>query len=683
MVTRYLPFALAIALLSGCSGGEGSTSTAVPPVVAQPGQNASVTFTMHFSAPGTSAVRRHYVSPSTTGVNVQVYLASDTSHAHVIASQATDVSAGSAACGGSTSPSRTCSVAVPAPAGADAFVFSTYDAPPVSGTIPSSAALLGQGTVASQTIVANTVNTVNVYISGDVAGYGAASTYASLAADGSPHTFAFVIAPKDFDNNTIAAGSNDPYLNPITVTLAEAGGTGHASLVLNGTNAGSSATLHSSSDSVSLLYDGGGSAGYGASVTLAASGVPSQTLAISPLYMTSTSPYFSNGTLLFSAPNQSAVIALSERNAPASISYSAQLQNCSGIATAGSASGSGAAATITVTSGSTAGTGCSVSFADNMTTALSAPVALTVTGGSFTINGHTFTSYALNNANGITTGPDGNLWVSAGSSVVRLTTSGSMSTYTAPVMRAGGSGGGSTSLGEITTGPDGRLWTADHSNAKVYAYTTSGSKTTYPISNPGAGVTSGPDGNLWIATYGSSGQCNIDVMTITGTYFAYSCANNAQPWQIATASDGRMWFAESAKSGLGIMTTGGSYSELALNGYETGITAGPDGNLWVPEQVLSPPPSMQAGGYIAKVTTLGVETDYFISTTSLPAHMTVAADESLWFTDQGTQSVGRITTSGTITEFALPSGGTPRFITLGPDGNIWFTTSSAVYSVTP
>jgi virginiamycin B lyase len=103
---------------------------------------------------------------------------------------------------------------------------------------------------------------------------------------------------------------------------------------------------------------------------------------------------------------------------------------------------------------------------------------------------------------GITSGLDGNLWLTANfgtaAFVYRLTTGG---TFTAFAVPADGMDG--VSLGPITLGPDGNLWFADYdvttSRGSIVRIRTSGSQTrfVFPTGTEVDGLASGPDGALW------------------------------------------------------------------------------------------------------------------------------------------------------------------------------------------
>jgi len=345
-------------------------------------------------------------------------------------------------------------------------------------------------------------NSLSIFISGVIVSYGSSQSYSSLPADGATDNFGFVLQPQDFDNNPIAAGTNDPYANPILVNLAETGGSGHSTLVLNGNPVGATTVLTHSTDTLALRYDGLGAPGYTTLTTLGATGVASSSIRISPLYVASASTYFSAASLSFVGSGESALLTASEASAPGTVTYAATPSaSCSGIATA-----SISAANATVTSGGTAAAfgPCSVAISDGTST-VAVRVANTISGVPITINGFTLTTYTPADADGgvtvqygsITVGPDGALWVWEGLTpaagvghVTRITTSGTMTQFPAP-------GVGSSGFG-IAAGADGNLWFTVYNHDQVDRMTTAGGVTAFPAggSNP-KGITAGPDGNLW------------------------------------------------------------------------------------------------------------------------------------------------------------------------------------------
>jgi hypothetical protein len=406
----------AFVLLAGC--GRGSV-TALSPGPGDGGRNASSESTQVTIVLGgksgtpTAAVRRpKFISPSTNGIDLQVSAHGGNT---IIGESRTDISSGSAACGGQTGLPRTCTVSVAAPPGTDDFVAATYDAAPVSNSF-SSAHVLGRGTLTA-TIVAGQSNALALYVSGLINQLGFLAPHASLPADGSTHTLGFVLNPADFDANPITAGSNDPYSNPISVQIAESGGSGHVQIVKNGTPTGVlSTTLNFSSDTVAVQYDGGAAAGYLATVTVGATGVTGETLTISPLYVTSPSPFLSGRTLTFTASGQTAQANLSETGA-GTITYTATPSAaCAGVATASAPTGPANAASTTITAGSTGGS-CTVAFSDGSPTIVTWDVVLATTSGTVTVPGGergpiVFAGYSLGAIQGQTDPASGKPWLS-------------------------------------------------------------------------------------------------------------------------------------------------------------------------------------------------------------------------------------------------------------------------------
>jgi hypothetical protein len=107
-----------------------------------------VQLNMHIPGASTSSTSRRspqFVAASTQGVFVVVYATRDAQHQNPLGTSATNVSPGSAACGGA-SGARTCTVTIPAPPGQDDFVFTAYDQPPNGPTtFPGNANVLAKG----------------------------------------------------------------------------------------------------------------------------------------------------------------------------------------------------------------------------------------------------------------------------------------------------------------------------------------------------------------------------------------------------------------------------------------------------------------------------------------------------------------------------------------------------------
>ena len=251
---KLFALAAAASILGGCSNG--GHAGALAPTAAAPAskvlQQVQIRLTIT-DRTASSARTAKFVAASTNGVLVQVYAHSDASHQTVVGASGTDVSANSSSCGGA-SGTRTCTVYIPAPAGSDDFVFTTYDQAPTTGTtFPNNANVLAVGTV-TQTIALGIANVMNVGLGGAIASL-VVTPAAQSATAGTASNYGLRIVGVDADGNAIVAGASDPYKNPITVTVSETGGSGHTKVTLGGpTGTGSSSVqVTQSSQAVTVL----------------------------------------------------------------------------------------------------------------------------------------------------------------------------------------------------------------------------------------------------------------------------------------------------------------------------------------------------------------------------------------------------------------------------------------------
>jgi streptogramin lyase len=232
----------------------------------------------------------------------------------------------------------------------------------------------------------------------------------------------------------------------------------------------------------------------------------------------------------------------------------------------------------------------------------------------------------------------------------------------------------------ITAGPDGNLWFTENFGNKIGNITPQGAITEFPVPSAGPhGITAGPDGNLWYTTdYINSGN-HVGRITPAGTVTEFNLPTNSASYGITAGPDGNLWFTELAGK-VGRITPTGTITEFNVNGNPHGITRGPDGNLWFVDHLLDK---------VGKITPSGVVTEFQLPQNSEPEDITAGPDGNLWFTEPGygpngqvPSQVGRITPTGTITQFLL---GTiyhgddirPMGITAGPDGYLWFTEAGA------
>jgi streptogramin lyase len=95
----------------------------------------------------------------------------------------------------------------------------------------------------------------------------------------------------------------------------------------------------------------------------------------------------------------------------------------------------------------------------------------------------------------------------------------------------------------ITAGPDGNLWFTEDIGGNIGRISTSGTITEFPLpfgSSPD-GITAGPDGNLWF----TDEDGNIGRITPGGTITEFPVpTTNSFPSWITKGSDGNLWFTE-------------------------------------------------------------------------------------------------------------------------------------------
>lgn len=128
--------------------------------------------------------------------------------------------------------------------------------------------------------------------------------------------------------------------------------------------------------------------------------------------------------------------------------------------------------------------------------------------GYVTPNGSAMNFYAaapVGSTHSIITGPDGNLWFE-GSQVGVMNTAGQV------LAEYGGDGDDDGGGFYLTTGADGNIWVSAFSgNATLTRITPSGSTTKFALPASESrytpvGVTVGPDSNIWFTTYNASGE---------------------------------------------------------------------------------------------------------------------------------------------------------------------------------
>jgi streptogramin lyase len=291
---------------------------------------------------------------------------------------------------------------------------------------------------------------------------------------------------------------------------------------------------------------------------------------------------------------------------------------------------------------------------------------------------------------------DGSTWVTQPSAneIGRITSAGTVTEY--PIKT------GSKPEG-ITVGPDGNIWFTEAGvPAQIGRITPTGTITYFSSGlNPSdapTSITSGPDGNLWFTAEGNHGK--IGRITTSGTITEYTSGltQNSDPLSIAAGPDHNLWFTESTSPGaIGRITTSGTITQfttgLSANSVPTSITEGPDDNLWFTDA--------GAPGRIGQITTSGTITEAVTPTVgSVPDGITTGPDGRIWFTESGlaggigaidpwVQSSGSTSTPPAVTTAAATTVGQTSATlngTVNPEGSLtsyyfsWGTSTSYGHS---
>jgi streptogramin lyase len=555
---RALAATAACVLLAACGGSAGSTGAAPS---AQHGsstlQGVSIRVTVPAAIARTAATKRtpKFVSPATNGVLVNVYAATDTNHQSVLGSSATDVSSGSAACGGTTGTPRTCTIPIPAPPGSDSFVFTSYDAPPSGGSF-SGAKALGAGLV-TQTIGQGQSNVVNVTLGGIVS-----AVSLSLATPFIHGTVAsqqrLTVAALDADGNVIVTdGYVDANGNPVTLFIGAAPNPS-SEIILNATTLTAPAPA-----GVTVTYNGTATAAYASTITATASTGPTATTALTligpkeTVFATPTVNSFPftitsgpDGNLWFTEAGVGKVGRITPGGTIAEFTAPAGPALLQGITSGPDgnlwvADANNGLIKLTPAGSFSGGFG----IAGVVLVAAGADGALWATeeGGNAigrwtTAGAHTNNFPMPQGASsplGIAGGPDGNLWIaeSSGNRIARLTTGGTFTEFTLPQLNSGPA--------FITAGSDGNLWFTENAS-RVGRITTSGTIAEFAIGGPAAGITNGPDGNVWVTE--QTLPPKIARITPAGTVAEYTVAAGALN-KITTGADGNLWYTEYSGAG--------------------------------------------------------------------------------------------------------------------------------------
>jgi virginiamycin B lyase len=236
----------------------------------------------------------------------------------------------------------------------------------------------------------------------------------------------------------------------------------------------------------------------------------------------------------------------------------------------------------------------------------------------------------------------------------------------------------------ITAGPDGNMWVAQEFSNQIArvrpndGFATQFAVPTTPFTDTAPlDITAGPDNNLWFAIYAPNSQ--IGKIDLNGNITRYDLpiAPHTRLWGVATGPDNNIWFTEYTNSKVGVVNTSGQLLheyQLTAAAFPAVITRGPDNAMWFTEE---------GGNQIGRIdVTTGTLLEIPLTSPGPhgPCGITTGPDGNIWFAEQDGDKIGRITIPGhVLTEYPLPAGSGPVEMVGGPDGNVWVALAGSTF----
>jgi streptogramin lyase len=166
----------------------------------------------------------------------------------------------------------------------------------------------------------------------------------------------------------------------------------------------------------------------------------------------------------------------------------------------------------------------------------------------------------------ITTGPDGNIWFvlggASGNTIATINSTTHAVTEISVPLPPGSPGIPGALLDGITAGPDGNIWFtalgvgATPNEIGVINLTTD-VITLVPAPLAGQGITAGPDGDIWSISWGGTSIMMLDPSTDDITTFALPVPTPSPIGSILTVGpDGNLWFAAPGNPLIGVFAPG-------------------------------------------------------------------------------------------------------------------------------
>jgi len=530
---RLLPIILGASLLAACGGGGGPAGS-LPATHPQSAKTGTVNIKLAVPsarAAKTPKLRRRYtVASNTLGVQVQVYPSGN--RTTVLATTLADISGASPNCTGTSNGGRNCTIALNAPAGADDFVFTTYDQTP--GPSAPAGNAIGYG-VASATVTTGSPTTVNVTLDSILASLSVVCTpnaFHTLI----PATFTANVYALDADSDVIiSSGFSDAQGNPLTVTVS-------LSSSLNSSLSIASPTFSQPITGVQISYNGQAPSGGSIGVSASTGSITSNTATITAVYPSFTSIADPNlnvnniyhGGIGFDSTQADVFYTTSGGFGAISYYNGTTVTSLAGTGAAPIRGGlMSSSATVYVITGTTANT---VGAGPVLTAVANTNLAPIPNGGGMVLNGLAQSLEYMSGTNLVFYQP----FISTAAS-------------SQPI--------GVNTVGGMALDSNGNAWIVDTAFDDIHEF--NGSNQTFPLA-PGmqtfdvTTTTLGPSVSVWLTDHGTTPEI-VQLNGSGGIVGTYPLPNGGTPWYMMndTAQAGVIWFDYllNGQIGLGRMDT--------------------------------------------------------------------------------------------------------------------------------
>ncbi|MGI9019520.1 MAG: Vgb family protein [Solirubrobacterales bacterium] len=264
-------------------------------------------------------------------------------------------------------------------------------------------------------------------------------------------------------------------------------------------------------------------------------------------------------------------------------------------------------------------------------------------------------------------GSDDNVWVTVEGKLARVKPSGNVTEFD-PIEFMGIRG--------ITSGPDGRLWLTKPNNVVEVNPQNPNNPDQHPIAaiTDPRGITSGPQGKLWAA----SGDQLVSFKPDNPANFNAQTINGMSARGIA-ASGGKLWIADAGSGRIIKVTPKAGDDEVKrylTGGMPQEVSSGPNGGIAYANPGTDPQTvgRVSAGGHP--------------NTTNVPMSdpfgIDFMNDGRWWFAEFAKSKLGILTQGGAVSQFDLPNNSGPRYLTKGKGGTLYVSleTSEKIARVT-